>query len=132
MQTHVKVLGVFFVVLSVMGICAAIFFALGLSTAVGLVSANADPHDAAVAIPIIGVAGSAFVLFFIAVSVPGIVVGIGLLKFRPWARIFGIVFSALNLISIPFGTLLGIYGLWVLLSRETEALFAPGGMVRLP
>jgi hypothetical protein len=40
------------------------------------------------------------------------------------------VLSALNLISIPFGTLLGIYGLWVLLNKETEALFA--SPVRLP
>ena len=29
MQTHVKVLGVFFIALSAMGICAAIFFLVG-------------------------------------------------------------------------------------------------------
>ena len=34
-----------------------------------------------------------------------------------------IVLSAINLINIPFGTVLGIYGLWVLLTRETELLF---------
>jgi hypothetical protein len=28
-----------------------------------------------------------------------------------------------HLFSIPFGTALGIYGLWVLLRRETEPLF---------
>ena len=55
---------------------------------------------------------------------PGLVVGIGLLKLRPWARILGIVMSALDLTHIPFGTALGIYGLWVLFNRETERLFA--------
>jgi len=33
-----------------------------------------------------------------------------------------IVLSALNLINIPIWTLLGIYGLWVLLSKETELM----------
>ena len=31
--------------------------------------------------------------------------------------------SALNLINIPLGTVLGAYGLWVLLNSETERLF---------
>ena len=34
-----------------------------------------------------------------------------------------IVLSALHLINFPFGTLLSIYGLWVLLSKEGEILF---------
>ena len=35
-----------------------------------------------------------------------------------------IVLSALHLINIPFGTVLAVYGLWVLLSKETESLFS--------
>ena len=57
------------------------------------------------------------------VSLPGLIAGIGLLKFRPWARILGIVVAILNLINIPIGTVVGIYALWVLFSRETERLF---------
>jgi hypothetical protein len=123
MQTHVKVLGVFFIALSVLGLCAAIFFLVGIGAAASIVGANADAHDAAVAVPIIGIAGTAFVMFIFLISIPGLVVGIGLLKFRPWARIVGIVLCAINLINIPFGTLLGIYGLWVLLNSSTEPLF---------
>jgi hypothetical protein len=32
--------------------------------------------------------------------------------------------SALHLLSIPFGTALGIYGLWVLFSQESLRFFA--------
>ena len=46
-----------------------------------------------------------------------------MLSFKPWARILGIVLSALHLLNVPFGTAVGIYGLWALLNRETEALF---------
>ena len=35
-----------------------------------------------------------------------------------------IVLAAINLINIPLGTILGAYGLWVLLNKETERLFA--------
>jgi hypothetical protein len=35
-----------------------------------------------------------------------------------------IVISALDLLSVPIGTVLGIYGIWVLTRTETEALFA--------
>jgi hypothetical protein len=35
-----------------------------------------------------------------------------------------IVLSALGLMSIPVGTALGIYGLWVLLNEETARMFS--------
>ena len=66
--------------------------------------------------PIIGVTGLALVLLVGALSLPGIIVGIGLLELRSWARIFGIMLSIFDLIWIPFGTVVG-YGLWVLFSK---------------
>jgi hypothetical protein len=123
MTTHVKVLGVLYIVFSALGICGALFMGLLFGTASGIVAANAD-HDAAVALPIIGLAGSALVVFLLALSIPGLVAGIGLLKLKPWGRIVGIVIAAINLINIPFGTILGVYGLWVLLNKETERMFS--------
>jgi len=70
-------------------------------------------------------------LFLLAVTLTGIIAGVGLLRFRPWARILTIVLSALNLMNFPLGTLVGAYGLWVMLSRETEPLFrrsSPSGI----
>jgi hypothetical protein len=123
MTTHVKVLGVLYIVLSALTLCAALFIALGVGVASGIVGQTAPPEDAAVALPIIGVAGTALVVFLLALSLPGLIAGIGLVRFQPWARILGIVLSAINLINIPFGTALGIYGLWVLLNKDTEILF---------
>lgn len=123
MDTHVKVLGVLYIVLSALGIAAAAFLTLAFGLASGIVGATADAHDVAIALPVIGLAGTALVIFLLMLSVPGLVTGIGLLKHRAWARILGIVLSAINLIHIPFGTAVGIYGLWVLLNRQTEPLF---------
>ena len=59
-----------------------------------------------------------------AFSLPSVATGIGLLYFKPWARILGIVLSAIALLGFPWVTLLGIYGLWVLFNKDTERLFA--------
>jgi hypothetical protein len=48
----------------------------------------------------------------------GILVGWGLLKFQPWARMAAIVLGIVSLLHPPFGTALGIYTLWVLLSDQ--------------
>lgn len=122
MQTHVKVLAVLFIVLSAVGV----LLALGLGAifgVAGMAGAAADPEEAALALPILGVTGTLLTVFFLALSLPGLLTGFALLSFKPWGRILGIVLSAISLMIIPFGTILGIYGLWVLLSKDTERLF---------
>jgi hypothetical protein len=122
MDTHVKVLGVLEIALSAFGLLGALVLMLVFAGAMSIVGAHPD-GDSALAIPIIGVTGMALVSFLLVLSIPGFIVGIGLLKRRPWARIAGIVLSIIGMTAIPVGTVLGIYGLWVLLSKETERLF---------
>jgi hypothetical protein len=126
MQTHVKVVGVAFIVFGALGILAATVIMLVFGGAAGIVGASADPEEAAFALPIIGLTGTLLSMFLFALSIPGLVTGFGLLSFKPWARILGIVLCAIQLINIPLGTLLGVYGLWVLLNSDTERLFSGG------
>ena len=123
MQTHVKVLAVLFIVFSALGV----LFAVGMGAMfgiAGMAGAAADPEDAAIALPVLGIAGSLLTIFFLAISLPGLVTGFALLSYKPWARILGIVLCAINLINFPFGTIFGAYGLWVLLNKDTERLFS--------
>lgn len=129
MQTHVKVLGVLYLAVSGLALAGALFLLIVMGGTAGIVGVAADAEDAAIAIPVLGIAGTALAMVLIVFAVPGLVTGYGLLKYKPWARIAGIVLSALNLINFPFGTLLGAYGLWVLLTRETERLFDEGPIV---
>ncbi|HKB12947.1 MAG TPA: hypothetical protein VKD69_19925 [Vicinamibacterales bacterium] len=123
METHVKVLGVLQIALGALALFAAMVLTLVLIGGLGAARASDNP-DAALALPFIGFGGSALVIFLLLLSLPGIITGIGLLRLRPWARIAGIVLSILGLTAIPFGTIVGVYGLWVLFSKETERLFA--------
>jgi hypothetical protein len=123
MLTHVKVLAVLYIVFSALGVLGALIMMMVFGAAAGSVGLSGDP-DAAMALPFIGLVGTGLVIFLLAVSIPGLVLGWGLLKLKPWARIFGIVLCAINLINFPIGTALGIYGLIVLLNGETERLFS--------
>lgn len=49
----------------------------------------------------------------------GVLVGLGLMQKRPWARAAAIVLGVLALFHPPFGTALGVYTLWVLPSDES-------------
>ena len=124
MRQHVTVLGVLYVVLGVMGLMAAVIVLVifgGLASFVGVAAQN-DP-DAQIAVPILGALAVGLCCLIGLLSAPGVIAGVGLIKFKPWARILAIVLSILNLLNIPFGTMIGIYGLWVLLTPETEPLF---------
>ena len=57
-------------------------------------------------------------------SVPGIIGGIALLRYKPWARVLVLVMSAIGLLNIPIGTGMGIYSFWVLTRDETDELFS--------
>ncbi|MFO0685416.1 MAG: hypothetical protein U0234_25380 [Sandaracinus sp.] len=51
----------------------------------------------------------------IAISLPNVVAGAGLLLRRPWARPLGFGLAILNLVFAPIGTLFGAYALVALL-----------------
>ena len=126
MEQHVKILGVLYIVLGTMGVIAALICLMifgGVAGFLGIV-AQEEP-DARIAVPIVGAFAVGLFLFLLVLSVPGIVAGVGVLQLRPWARIVTIILSALNLMNIPIGTLVGAYGLWVMLSADTEKLFNP-------
>ena len=60
---------------------------------------------------------------FVVISILGLVGGIALLSYKPWARIIVIIVSALGCLNIPIGTLIGVYSIWVLMQDETIKLF---------
>ena len=123
MDIHVKVLGALQIAMGTLGLFAAVVLVLVFGVASSAVGMSGDP-DSTIALPIIGVTGVALVTFLVVLSLPGIIIGIGLIQRRPWARIAGIVLSILGLMMVPFGTIVGAYGLWVLFSKETEQLFS--------
>jgi hypothetical protein len=64
MQTHVKVLGVVYLAVGGLMLLLALFLILTMGGVAGIVGASADPEDAAIAVPVLGLAGTALAAFF--------------------------------------------------------------------
>jgi mannitol-specific phosphotransferase system IIBC component len=123
-EKHVTVLGILFIAYSAVGLATGllVFFVLFGAGTIAELSPGADaPLEV---LPILVTIGSLICGFFLVSSIPGIIAGIGLLKFKPWSRILTLVLSIIYLLEVPLGTALGIYGLWVLFNQETAKLFA--------
>jgi hypothetical protein len=127
MQTHVKVLAILHIVFGALGVLIGLGIFAVFGGVAGLVQMDHDP-DAAMVVPMLGAIGGFVLIVLLVLSVPGIIAGVGLLSYQPWARILTIVLSILDLMSIPFGTALGIYGLWVLFTTEGARLFDQRGV----
>ena len=49
--------------------------------------------------------------------------GAALRRYRPWARVLALGLAVINLVLFPFGTALGAYACWVLLTEEGRSLY---------
>jgi hypothetical protein len=113
MNVKIKILGWIHTALGGIGLIA------GLALCAGLWFSPDDKSTEALLY-----VGPLFSIMAVFMLLPALIGGIGLLRLRPWARILIIIISALEVLSFPIGTVLGGFGLWVLLDGEVKAAFA--------
>lgn len=112
-EGNLKLLAVFWIVISVFRLIPGLFLFTMFQ-----VGTRFLPGDIPFFVPAII---HAIGLFFVAGAAVGLFAGWGLYNRQPWARTFTVVLGFISLIDIPFGTVLGIYTLWVLLPADAEA-----------
>jgi hypothetical protein len=117
MKKHVTVVGAIQIGFGVLGLIGAVaaFFALNFAR-----SQVGGDDVASSVLRLLSISVPVLIAFL---STLGLVGGIGLFTYQPWARYLVIVVSALGCLNIPIGTLKGVYFLWVLLQDETIKLF---------
>ncbi len=72
---------------------------------------------------VLSIISNVLVIFFILISIPGLIAGIGLLKRKEWARILALIISVLQLFNFPLGTAVGVYSIWALVHPEVISEF---------
>jgi hypothetical protein len=115
-EQHVAILGWLYL------IGHAVFLAIGLfvfTLLTGIGAVSRDPE----AMAVLSVVGTSVGLLLVALAVPGLVAGYGLLKHRAWARVLAIVVGFLGLINFPLGTAIGLYTFWVLMQTAATDYF---------
>ncbi len=123
MEKHVTVVAVLNLVFGSLGTLFGLFLFAAIVGG-GLISRDPTAES------ITRIAGICIGGFFVLVSSPEIIAGIGLLKRRGWSRILALILAVLDLMKVPIGTAIGIYVIWVLLSDETAQLFAQASVGR--
>jgi hypothetical protein len=113
-ENHVRVLGLLNIVGGVLSGLSAVFIIIFFGGAATLAS-YFSVHAVVAGIWL----GAALLLM-----IPCIVTGIALTGFRGWARTVGIVLSILQMLVVPLGTMVGIYGLIVLFSEDVDMIFS--------
>jgi hypothetical protein len=117
MQKHITILAVLHVAFSGMFLLAAVVAFMAIVGG-GLLSGDAEAIGITAGVGIL----VAIILFIFAT--PGLIGGIALLRRKSWARILVLILGCLNLLNIPFGTVLGIYTIWVLVQPETKTILS--------
>lgn len=108
---HRTTLGALHLVLGLMNIIAAVIVALVLG---GVIALARDPQAGEVLGLVMLVVGTVLTV----ASLPALVAGVGLLKDASWARVAAIISSFLNLTSVPYGTGVSVYTLYVIFHHE--------------
>ena len=117
MNTHIKTVGILYLVFGSLTMFTAVVVLLSFGTVGGIVVAQGEQEAAGIlGVLMLGVCGLLSLL-----ALPELIGGWALLTGRPWGRNWVLVLGFISLLNIPFGTLLGIYTLWALL-RDDEAM----------
>jgi hypothetical protein len=121
--THVDFVGVLFIVWGVLTMLVGVsMLALGFGAAALIASATRGGQVAA------GLTAAAFTMLGGLAIVWGgahVIAGVPLRRRRHWSRLFALTLGAVDLLLLPYGTALGCYALWVLLSEDAKAMFGP-------
>lgn len=117
MEKHIDVIGALWIVWGAIGVIFGLFI-LGILFGISFI-----PDMGYEAPVILRTVGLGVGMFFVVLSAPEVIAGIGLLKRQEWGRVLVLVEAFLNLIVLPFGTILGIYSIVILLNDETVRLF---------
>jgi hypothetical protein len=117
-QSHVKLVGLFWLAFSAFNTIGSIVLYVIANTLFARMHSMGTPDGPPAFLrPLLSVVA---ILLFAKAAI-GFVAGWGLLQHEKWARILALVLSFISLFTnIPFGTALGVYTMWVLLSSESE------------
>ena len=117
MKQHVSFVGALHIGFGILGVVGAFAIYFGFSFLLQFV--DEDP----IAIEIFSYVGTALSIILLFFSTLGVIGGIGLFTYQPWARILVMIVSAINCLNVPVGTAKGVYSIWVLMQPETIELF---------
>jgi hypothetical protein len=122
MDSHKRIAGTLFIVSAAFQIIGMLFLSLFVTMLLRWVLSEAELEEQWVAawlIPLLQAVAWGVILLF---AIPSIIAGVGLLNNRKWALTLALILGCFKLFSVPFGTALGIYTIWIYLEENKKSL----------
>ena len=117
MKQHVSFVGALHIGFGILGLVGALAIYFGFHFVFNFI------EDEPIAQNILSYVGNTLAIIILFFASLGIIGGIGLFTYKPWARILVMIVSAMNCLNVPLGTAKGVYSIWVLMQPETIELF---------
>ncbi len=123
MASQVDFLGVLFIVWGLLTTLVGVStLALGIG-AVALITSASRGGAGQVAAGVTAAAFTALAIIAMLWGAAHVVVGVPLRRHKPWSRLGALTLGSVDLLLLPYGTALGVYAIWVLLSEQGKSLF---------
>lgn len=119
---HISLLGALWIVYSLFLLLAGAFLLILGRVFIAFLMTQHPPDAPPIFLlkPLLSMIG----LLIVGYGAVGLAAGWGLLRRESWARLLAMIVGCIALIKVPFGTALGIYTLWVLISQNGEQQYA--------
>ncbi len=130
MVRHVRFLALLYSLWGGLFVLAGLALLILAAGAVTLVWAPAQPTTA-----VVGLGASLTAVTFLVIGILSLLwggvhlwCGTRTRRHEPWGRMLALSLAVLNCVLLPFGTALGVYAAWVLLTEDGRRLFEPQEM----
>ena len=126
LQSHKRTLGIVHIIYGSMVTLIYIFIGVIISAFAPFIMdaiIEEEGKDAAIIFEMIASVGKLIIMLaFFFSALPSIIGGIGLLQNKNWGVVVALVAGCVSIFSFPFGTLLGIYSIYVFLQYNKEKM----------
>jgi hypothetical protein len=113
LDNHKKVLGIIYIITASLTIIAALFIRAIMSIVFGFAFDSMDEEERRIGELVMALVSVLPAVLIIFSGIPTLIAGIGLLTKQSWAVILSLIVGCLKLFSIPIGTAIGIYSIWI-------------------
>jgi len=122
-STHVDLVGILFILWGLLTTLVGLStLALGIG-AFALIAPETPDGAGQFATGLVATAFTTLALIAIVWGASHVVVGVPIRRRRPWSRVLALTLASVDLVLLPYGTALGCYTLWALLSEGGKELF---------
>lgn len=125
LEAHKKSLGIFHLVYGILTSVVFLFVGSVASIMMPFIQdaiIDSEGQDAELVIGLVsGILRITFLVLFIFSALPSIIAGIGLISRRSWGVIISMIAGCVSLLNFPFGTVLGVYAIYVFIQNNNQA-----------